>query len=252
MTGEEEAAAQVLRDPRWLVLPPRERALAGLATLLAEAPWTLEDEDVERLRAASLSDEEIAHAVAIVGMFSHFTRAADATAITPDYTSPLPRLEIDMSREPFPRPALDDWPRRPARLQFDRLLPDIAGGFARWRDYVFTATAALSEQDRATLARATAFQLCDAGALPEDAQEAQHTQHTQHTQHAHARPGSPRSPREVTLAGFAEKLTLTPWRMEQADVEALRSVGLDDRAVLHAIAVVGYQNQASRVRLALG
>ncbi|EYF06368.1 hypothetical protein [Chondromyces apiculatus] len=227
-------AAQVLRDPRGLVLPPRERALSGLAALLAEAPWTLEDEDVDRLRAASLSDEEIAHAVAIVGMFSHFTRAADATAIAPDYTSPLPRLEIDMSREPLPRPAPEDWPRRPARLRFDRLLPDIAGGFARWRDYVFTATAALSEQDRATLARAAAFQLCDAGALSE---------------HAHA---SPSSPREETLAGFAEKLTLTPWRMEQADVEALRSIGLDDRAVLHAIAVVGYQNQASRVRLALG
>ncbi len=32
----------------------------------------------------------------------------------------------------------------------------------------------------------------------------------------------------------------------------LRALGLDDRALLHVIALVGHQNAMSRVRLALG
>lgn len=223
----------MLRDPKRLALPPREQALAGLASQLAEAPWTMDDRDHDRLHAAGLSDEEIVHAVTIVGMFSHFTRAADATAITPDYTSPLPRMEVDAAREPLPRPDPEAWPKVAARLSIE-LLPSIAGAFARWREYVLTRTESLSARDRAVLARAAAHHLCDAAGVAEHAD------------------GAPRSPREAALAAFAEKLTVTPWRMQDADLLALRRAGLEDRGLLQAIGVVGFQNQASRVRLALG
>jgi alkylhydroperoxidase family enzyme len=62
----------------------------------------------------------------------------------------------------------------------------------------------------------------------------------------------PSTPREATLAAFADKLTLTPWRMDEADLAPLRREGLDDRGVLWAVATVAFQNLLSRVRLALG
>lgn len=239
----------MLRDPRELALPPREQALAGFSALLAEAPWSVDDGDRERLRAAGLSGEEIVHAAAIVGMFSHFTRMADATGIAPDYTSPLPRMTVDTTREPLPRPDPEAWREvtetktktrtetktetRTGRLSIE-LLPAIAGALARWREYVLRETASLSGRDRAVLARAAAYALCDAAGVAEHAD------------------GAPGSPREATLAAFAQKLTVTPWRMQEADVLGLRRLGLDDRGVLQAIAVVGFQNQASRVRLGIG
>ncbi|AKT44016.1 hypothetical protein [Chondromyces crocatus] len=235
-------ATQVLRDPRRLVLSARWQALAELATQLAEAPWSVDDARFAGVMAAGLSVGEIAHAVAIVGMFSHFTRAADATGIAPDYASPLPRLEVDENRVPAPRPALDGRPARAARAPLARVLPDIAAAFSRWREQVFVAAGALTEGDRAVLAQAVARALGDAvpgDAVPGDAAS------------VGALGGSP-SHREVALAAFAEKLTVAPWRMREADLEVLRGLGLDDRAILHAIAVVGFQNQDSRVRLALG
>lgn len=223
----------MLRDPRRLELPPRERALAGLASVLAEAPWTVDDEDLGRLRAAGLPDEAIVQAVSVVAMFSHFTRTADATGISPDYETALPRLEVDVDREPLPRPDRSEWPRVAPRLPLE-LRPDTAAAVARWRAYVLTPSEGLTAADRAVLARAAARHLCDA------AGEAEHAA------------GEPRSPREAALAAFAEKLTVTPWRMREADLGPLRRAGLDDRAVLHAVAVVGFQNAASRIRLALG
>lgn len=223
----------MLRDPSRLELPPRERALAGLASVLAEAPWTVDDEDLDRLRAAGLPDEAIVQAVSVVAQFSHFTRTADATGISPDYDTALPRLEVDVDREPLPRPDRSEWPTVAPRLSRE-LRPEWAASVARWRAYVFTPTGALSAQDRAVLARAAARSLCDA------AGEAEHAD------------GAPSSPRGAALAAFAEKLTVTPWRMREADLGALRREGLDERALLHAVAVVGFQNAASRVRLALG
>jgi uncharacterized peroxidase-related enzyme len=49
------------------------------------------------------------------------------------------------------------------------------------------------------------------------------------------------------LCTYAEKLTLHPARMTLADIEALRAVGFDDRAVHDAIQVIGYFNYINRV-----
>ena len=108
---------------------------------------------------------------------------------------------------------------------------------AQWRRYVAQPGAGLSAHERAVLARAAAYQLCDARGL------------------AAWSDARPETPREQALAAFAEKLTLAPWRMIPTDLAWLRNLqdgGLDDRSILAAVALVGFQNMESRVRLALG
>lgn len=171
--------------------------------------------------------------MAIVAVFNHLTRTADATGIEPDYESPLPRLAVDPSREPMERPAPEAWPSPEPRLSLS-LRPATEAAIIHWRAYVLAAGSGLSARDRAVLARTAAHGTCDAAGVA-----------------AHA-DAIPSGAREIALSSFADKLTRTPWRMAPTDLDALRGEGLDDRALLHAIAVVGYQNMESRVRLALG
>lgn len=49
------------------------------------------------------------------------------------------------------------------------------------------------------------------------------------------------------LCAFAEKLTLRPAEMREADVEALRAAGYDDVRIHSAIQVVSYFNYINRV-----
>jgi alkylhydroperoxidase family enzyme len=227
----------LLADPSALTLPPRQRELARLASLLAETPWAVRDADLERLRAAGLRDEAIVQAVTIVGIFSHLTRMADATGIELDYESPLPRLQVDRNRGPVPRPDPARWPVPPAAPRLPLALrPNTAEAMAQWRLYIAQPGAGLSAHERAVVARAAAYQLCDARGL------------------AAWGDARPETPREQALAAFAEKLTLTPWRMTAADLAPLGNLqggGLDDRGILAVVALVGFQNMDSRVRLAL-
>lgn len=52
---------------------------------------------------------------------------------------------------------------------------------------------------------------------------------------------------DTALAAYAEKLTRTPGRMEEADVANLRAVGLDDVAIHDLIQVIAYFNYINRV-----
>lgn len=222
-------------DPRSIDAPPRERALIGLGALLTEAPWTVDAEDMERMRALGFTDEAIVQAVVIAAMFNCFTRVADATGMEFDYESPLPRIEVDRARAPLPRPEPGSWPRRaPIPGLSLALRPASKAALARWGEYVFTRDAPLSRRDRAVLARTSAFHVCDAVGVERW-------------------PGAePRGQREEALAAYAAKLTLTPWRMEEADLLPLRREGLDDRGLLDVIGVIAHENVAARVRLALG
>lgn len=58
--------------------------------------------------------------------------------------------------------------------------------------------------------------------------------------------------RETAMAAYAEKLTLHPAEMVEADLEPLRSVGLDDHQILELVQVVGMFNLTNRVSSALG
>ena len=59
-------------------------------------------------------------------------------------------------------------------------------------------------------------------------------------------------PRLRALLGYAVKLTRAPALMAEKDVEALRSAGLDDRAVVDANQVVSYFNYVNRIADGLG
>jgi alkylhydroperoxidase family enzyme len=49
------------------------------------------------------------------------------------------------------------------------------------------------------------------------------------------------------LAGFASVLAEAPWAITAADVDALRAVGLNSAAVLHAVVLASYFNYLNRV-----
>ena len=60
------------------------------------------------------------------------------------------------------------------------------------------------------------------------------------------------SPRERAIADHAAKLTRTPGAMTQDDVEKLRKVGLDDRAILDVTLVAAYFAFSNRLASGLG
>lgn len=57
---------------------------------------------------------------------------------------------------------------------------------------------------------------------------------------------------DAALCAYAEKLSLHPAEMQRGDIDALRAVGLDDRAIHDATQVIGYFNYINRVADALG
>jgi uncharacterized peroxidase-related enzyme len=58
--------------------------------------------------------------------------------------------------------------------------------------------------------------------------------------------------REAALVAYATKLTANPHDMDHLDVERLRKVGLDDRAILDLAQVIGYFNYVNRIVRGLG
>ena len=51
---------------------------------------------------------------------------------------------------------------------------------------------------------------------------------------------------------YAKKLTLTPAAVQQADVEEIRRLGRDDRAIHDLCAIVSYFNFVNRIADGLG
>lgn len=54
------------------------------------------------------------------------------------------------------------------------------------------------------------------------------------------------------MLAYVEKLTLRPWKMEKSDVEALRSAGFGDSAILDINQVTGYYAFVNRLADGLG
>lgn len=63
---------------------------------------------------------------------------------------------------------------------------------------------------------------------------------------------APLSAQESALCAWAEKLTLRPAKMEEADVSALREHGWSDREIHDACQVVAYFNYVNRLADGLG
>ncbi|MEO7751810.1 MAG: peroxidase-related enzyme [Terracoccus sp.] len=58
--------------------------------------------------------------------------------------------------------------------------------------------------------------------------------------------------RERVMAAYAEKLTLHPAEVTEADLQPLRGVGLGDHEIVELVQVVGMFNLTNRVSTALG
>ena len=54
------------------------------------------------------------------------------------------------------------------------------------------------------------------------------------------------------LLGYTKKLTETPGAMEDADFEALRQVGWDERGIYQATAMISFLNFSGRMEAASG
>lgn len=58
--------------------------------------------------------------------------------------------------------------------------------------------------------------------------------------------------RQRALVNHSIKLTKTPGRMQESDLQALRDVGLDDRAILDITMICGYFGFVNRLADGLG
>ena len=57
---------------------------------------------------------------------------------------------------------------------------------------------------------------------------------------------------DAALCAYAEKLTLEPQAMREADIQTLRAAGLDDAAIHDATQIIGFFNYINRVADGLG
>lgn len=60
------------------------------------------------------------------------------------------------------------------------------------------------------------------------------------------------TPSDRAMLDYAAKLTLTPWEMEETDVERLRTAGFDDPAILDLAQITGYYAFVNRLADGLG
>ena len=199
--------------------------------MLTEAPWTVDADDIQRLHAEGLTGAEIEQAILVAAFFNYFPRVADGTGIDFDYESPLPRIVVDSSREALPRIPREDWNQSVdgSSLPMFTCAPQITAMLEPWRALHMERTTPLESATRRQLARIVMEELCDGAALRPEAD-----------------PCAPNDT-ENLLVAFARKLTRTPWAMNADDVNALRSAGLSDEAILGAITLVAYQNALSRM-----
>jgi hypothetical protein len=231
-TGEAATSLAVLNREDD-AMAPRERALARMATTLTAQPWALTSAEPADVRRQGFDQQQVEAAVGVISMFNYFTRVADASGIEFDYQSPLPAFQPDMRQDGVPRPgrSVASQPATAGRPQpaYSRL----QAAWETWRSYLLESDQPLSRRRRRLLASVAAEEATDwegAEALSD---------------------GGATQPGDDLLIEFARKLSLEPWRMEAENLEELRSSGLPEQAVLHAISVVAHQNADSRLAIGL-
>jgi alkylhydroperoxidase family enzyme len=197
---------------------------------LTTHPWTIGPADIRELSAAGLSRTSITLVIGLVALFNYLTRVADGTGIEADYGGELPEFVYRGVTESAERPGPAEWPAVEGSIELLSVLPDVQAAWSRWREYVLESTVPIPNETRHQLRLIAARDACD-GAI--------------------ASPGQADSSLPAPLSSFAEKLSRTPWLVTFSDVDALRSIGMDDVAILHAIAVVAYQSAESRLRIGL-
>jgi uncharacterized peroxidase-related enzyme len=71
-------------DPRGAELPAQDRALVDFAIQLTERPSEMERGDLERLKAAGFSEEQVLDIVLITSLFGFMNRLADGLGVELD------------------------------------------------------------------------------------------------------------------------------------------------------------------------
>lgn len=208
------------------------------AQTLTARPWTIGPADIRRLSAVGLSQPSIVLVIGLVSLFNYLTRVADGTGVEADYRSELPTFVYRGVTESVPRPGPQEWPPVDRSIELLAVLPDAHAAWRRWRDYILDSPGPIPTATRRQLQSIAARNACDGAADVPD------TVNAENAAWSATGPGDP-------LSEFAEKLSRTPWLMAQSDIDALRSMGMDDLSILHVIAVVAYQSAESRLRIGL-
>jgi len=77
----DEVARHAAHDYRQAELALRERALCDFAVKLTNAAATVDQSDIDEMRAQGLDDASISDAIQVVGYFNYVTRVADGVGI---------------------------------------------------------------------------------------------------------------------------------------------------------------------------
>ncbi|HEX8096030.1 MAG TPA: hypothetical protein VF542_19570, partial [Jatrophihabitans sp.] len=188
------------------------------AQTLTARPWTIGPAHIQRLSAVGLSRTSITLVIGLVAMFNYLTRVADGTGVEADYRNELPEFVYRGVTESVPRPGPEEWPPVDPSIEPISVLADVHPKWCRWRDYLLESPGPVPEETRRQLRSIAARNACDGAIAPPDEAEPEDA--------AWNATGS-----GLTLSTFAEKLSRTPWLMAASDVDALRSLGMDDLSI---------------------
>jgi len=249
---------------------------------LTKFPWLLVESDVRLLREAGFNDVEILHIVLGSAHFNYLNRMADGIGIKFEYKSDIPEFKVPSDPKPI-APSLSGssvndsprgsggagiaWIKFPTQPQSGdaadgpqnlyRVMgenPEAADLAQKWRDYQLQATPHLDSRLRARLALfISGLNRCDYSAywyrqalsrLGDDPNLVGKL--------AQGKTPDNVSPREQLLFQHAARLTQEPWTAKETQIEQLRQVGLDDKAVLQLTMLASYLSFENRVALGLG
>jgi uncharacterized peroxidase-related enzyme len=85
LSGDPALGERMVMNYRAATLAPRHRAMLDFAVLLTEAPWSVEEEDREALRAAGFTDRDIWDIAAVASFFNMSNRMASAVDMRPNH-----------------------------------------------------------------------------------------------------------------------------------------------------------------------
>ena len=84
LSGDPALGELMVMNYRAAQLEPRHRAMLDFAVLLTEAPWTVDEDDREALRAVGFSDRDIWDVAAVASFFNMSNRMASAVDMRPN------------------------------------------------------------------------------------------------------------------------------------------------------------------------